>query len=237
MLHRATKASEAICHIPRGVPLGIDSDALSRSSLMRGRKCSTSSRTSTFSSSSLPSPPSSPTWNMKPLPSGQEDLSHRIVHINPRTPSTPHAAHSLLTPRLSHLPKEPVKPASWMAEQLTPISTPRPSVPPDSRDGLSYEMCPRTPSYGHLQSSASHTQSSNHTREYRIASVSNDFLPVINDFQTRSFTPQHYHTPQQNLTYPLHGPSPISASDPGPISYAPRTAADREALASFGQIF
>jgi len=207
------------------VPPG--SDLIGPRSRPQGGKYSHPSlTTSNLTLFSLPSPPSSPTWNMKPLSSSQEDLSHRITHLNGSHSSNPHAS-------LSHPPKDGRIPESWMTGQLTPISTPRPSVPPEGHETLSL-MRTRPPLHTYPQRGISPTQSSNHAREYQTH-ASMDSCGAM-DGPEADWSPSHY-SAQENLAYSSYGSSLTPGSISTPISYAPRTAMDREALASFGQIF
>ena len=203
------------------------SDLIGPRSRPQGGKYSHSSlTTSNLTPFSLPSPPSSPTWNMKPLSSSQEDLSNRIVHLNGSYSSNPHTS-------LSHPPKDGVIPESWMTGQLTPISTPRPSMPPEGHETLSL-IRTRPPLHTYPQRGISPTQSSNHAREYQTNTPMDSYGAM--DGPEADWPPSHYPA-QENLVYSSYGSSLTPGSISTPISYAPRTAVDREALASFGQIF
>jgi len=185
---------------------------------------------STLTSFSLPSPPSSPTWNMKPLSPSQEDLSNRIIHLNGSR-----AVNTLSATNLSNPPKDEVVPESRMAGQLTPISTPRPTMSPEGHEASPFEIRTRHHSQNYTQR-GSPMQSPNLTREHTQISASSPY-PTMDGLEVRRTPSRDHYGAQQNLVYSPHGSSISPASLSTPISYTPRTASDREALASFGQLF
>ncbi len=198
----------------------------SRSSVYGGKYNHPSLSASPLSPFSLPSPPSSPTWNTKPLSSSQEDLSNRIIHLNGS-----HIVNTLSATNLSNPLRNEMAPEHRMAGQLTPISTPRPSMPPDGHEAFSFEA--RTRPHSQSQRGISPMQSPNLTREHPQINTSSSPNPAMDSLEVGR-APSHA---QQNLVYSPHESSLSPASISTPISYAPRTTADREALASFGQFF